>query len=189
MASEGDVSPAIQEDGFWRNCFDSLTHALDHFSSINYSDDRFHNRKWAILSVTHAAAVFCNFLLSTLDPRHPCGGRYPALSAIEQLQKHTEAHRLSATERHVIRDIFSVLPRMRNTLMHRAAPPVLDVSDAAVALLALLYLVRRRTGIAASQLIGQDPAIEIDVLDELRVREQNAGATNLYCAINATYNR
>jgi hypothetical protein len=174
MATEESEKLRVRDEGFRRNCVDSLAHALAHFSSIDYDHDRFHDRKWAILSVAHASEVFCNLLLSALDSRHPCGGRYPSLApAIEQLREHTDFDRLSTGEKHVIREVFPLLPRQRNLLMHRPAPESLEISDAAVALLALLYLVRRRTGISATERSNQDPAIEADVLDELRVREQD----------------
>jgi hypothetical protein len=40
MAPEGDVSRANQEDGFWRNCFDSLAHALDHGDADHHDEQR-----------------------------------------------------------------------------------------------------------------------------------------------------
>ena len=159
--------------GFRRNCLDSLAHALAHYGELSFKGDGFHDRKWAVLSVAHAAEVFCNLLLIMLDPRHPCGGRYPSLSAaVEHLQEHTEAGRLYPGERRVVRDVFASLPQLRNKLMHRPAPERLDISDATVALLAMLYLSRRRFKVSASDLFNQDPPIETDVLVELRVREQ-----------------
>jgi hypothetical protein len=151
-----------------------LAHALAHYREFGYEGDRFHDRKWAILSVAHAAEVFCNLLLAALDSRHPCGGRYPALSAaIQQLQEHTKFDLLSPGEKRVIRDVFPLLPRLRNLLMHRPAPERLEIGDATVALLALLYLSRRRLKVSASDLVNQNPPIEADVLAELRVREQD----------------
>jgi hypothetical protein len=58
-------------EGLWRNCSDSFVHALVHFAALRSEDDSFHNRKWAVLSVHHAAEVFGNFLLSSLDRRIP----------------------------------------------------------------------------------------------------------------------
>lgn len=174
MADDEQDKLRVRDEGFRRNCIDSLAHALAHYSEFNFDGDRFHDSKWAILSVAHAAEVFCNLLLASLDPRHPCGGRYPALSAaIEQLQEHTESDRLSPGERRVIRDVFPLLPRLRNQLMHRPAPERLEIGDATIALLALLYLARRRLRVSASDLLNQDPPIEADVFAELLVREQD----------------
>jgi hypothetical protein len=63
--------PEERADGLTRNCVDSIRHALDHFSA-NYSDEYgFHNQKWAILSVAHAAEAFCNLLLFTIRSQPP----------------------------------------------------------------------------------------------------------------------
>ena len=74
--------------GFRKNCLDSLAHALAHYGELSFEGGRFHDRKWAVLSVAHAAEIYCNLLLTVLDPRHPCGGRYPSLSAaVQHLQE------------------------------------------------------------------------------------------------------
>lgn len=65
--SASDSTPNPKLDGLWRNCRDSFIHALSHFSALSSEGDQFHNKKWAVLSVHHAAEVFGNFLLSTLD--------------------------------------------------------------------------------------------------------------------------
>jgi hypothetical protein len=44
-----------QHEGLWRNCANSVTHALEHVSDPSQEDDSFQHRKWAILSVAHAA--------------------------------------------------------------------------------------------------------------------------------------
>ena len=41
-----------------------------------YEDDEFHHRKWALLSVAHAAETYGNLLLCVFDPSHPQDGRY-----------------------------------------------------------------------------------------------------------------
>ena len=174
MANNEQDELARRHAGFRRNCIDSLTHALAHYAEFNFEGDRFHDSKWAILSVAHAAEVFCNLLLTQLDPRHPCGGRYPALSAaIEQLQEHTEADRLSPGERRVFREVFPLLVPLRNRLMHRPAPERLEIGDATVALLALLYLARRRLRISTREIFDQHLPIEVDVFEQLRVRGQD----------------
>ena len=159
--------------GFRKNCLDSLAHALAHYGELSFEGGRFHDRKWAVLSVAHAAEIYCNLLLTVLDPRHPCGGRYPSLSAaVQHLQEHTESGRLSLGEMHVVRDVLPSLTKLRNKLMHRPAPERLEMGDATVALLALLYLSKRRFKVSASDLLNQDPPIETDVIGELRAREQ-----------------
>ena len=172
MAKDAPETLRAWDAGFRRNYLDSLAHALTHYSKLSYKDDSFHDRKWALLSVAHAAEMFCNLLLATLDHHHPSDGRYPTLfAAIKQLREHTMFDRLSPGERYVIRDVFPLLPKLRNSLMHKPAPERLEIDDVTVALLALLYLSRRRMKVSASDLVNQDPPIEADVLAELRVRE------------------
>src|SRR5438309_1506654 len=113
----GDDEQLKAEHGFWNNCFDSLRHALAHFSSINYDEGTFHNRKWAILSVAHAAEVFCNLILAKFDSTHLHGHRYPPLSkAIVQLREHPAFGTLRRSEQHIIRDILPQLSELRNVL-------------------------------------------------------------------------
>jgi hypothetical protein len=73
-----------KQEGLWQNCEDSVTHALEHF--LEGADD-FHNRKWALLSVAHAAEAYCNLLLCTFDPLHPPHPRahYPSLDRAREL--------------------------------------------------------------------------------------------------------
>ena len=73
-----------KQKGLWRNCKDSIRHALKHFSAgaseAGASEDElFHHHKWALLSVTHAAEVYGNLLLCVFDPAHPPRGRYASL--------------------------------------------------------------------------------------------------------------
>ena len=75
MAEDAPETLRARDEGFRRNYLDSF--ALAHYSELNYEGGNFHDRKWALLSVAHAAEVFCNLLLAALDPRHPCGGSVP----------------------------------------------------------------------------------------------------------------
>jgi hypothetical protein len=164
----------VQQEGLWRNCADSLTHALEHFSSVNQESEPFHNRKWVILSVAHAAEVYCNLLLCVFDPNHPNNPKchYPSLSkAREMLTGHA---RLSKSERLVIEKVLTPLSDQRNTLMHMPAPDMLSVSDTAVALLSLLHIIRRRTGLDSTHFLDQYPPIEQDIVDEIDWRKLEA---------------
>jgi hypothetical protein len=91
-----------QQEGLWRNCADSLTHALEHFSAANEENEPFHDRKWAILSVAHAAEVYCNLLLSIFDTEHPKGD-YPSLNTARRMLKSHQ--RLMESERLVIEEV------------------------------------------------------------------------------------
>jgi hypothetical protein len=166
MASDADV------DGLWRNCRDSLAHGLLHFSDLNSADYGFHNRKWIIVSVHHAAEVFCNYLLRRADTSYPPKGRYPSLGdLVKLLQTHALWDTLSGTEREAVTELFPPLTRLRNLLMHGPAPEKLDISEATVAVLALLILVKRRTGMPTDEFLSQSPPIEYDVVDELRAQQ------------------
>ena len=44
-----------KQEGLWRNCEDSIRHALEHFRAGASEDEPFHHHKWALLSVAHAA--------------------------------------------------------------------------------------------------------------------------------------
>ena len=52
-----------KQEGLWRNCEDSIRHALEHFSAGASEDEPFHHHKWVLLSVAHAAEVYGNLLL------------------------------------------------------------------------------------------------------------------------------
>ena len=58
--------------------------------------------------------------------------------------------------------------------MHRLAPEnpeELGIADAAIALLSLLHIVRRRTGLPTRKFFDQDPPVEQDVLDHIGSRD------------------
>ena len=166
------MAPDADVDGLWRNCRDSLAHGLLHFAELNSADYGFHNRKWIILSVHHAAEVFCNYLLRRADASYPPKGRYPSLpDLVKLLRSHALWATLSDTEREAVTELFPPLTGLRNRLMHGPAPETIDVSEAAVAVLALLILVKRRTGKPTDEFLSQSPPIEQDVVDELRVHQ------------------
>jgi hypothetical protein len=140
-----------RKKGLWRNWADSIIHSLEHFSAAIEENEPFHHRKWAILSVAHAAEVYCNLLLCVFDPKHPNHprGHYPSPNeARKQLKGHP---RLTESEKYVIEDVLSPLAKQRNTLMHMPAPEMLTATDAAIALLSLLHIIRRRTGLDSTE--------------------------------------
>lgn len=148
-----------EAEGLWRNCRDSIAHGLLHFSDL-------------VLSVHHAAEVFCNFLLRRADQSYPPKGRYLSLrDLIKLLQTHALWDTLTGTEREAVTAFFPPLTQLRNSLMHGPAPEALDVSDAAVAVMALLILVKRQTGAPTDEFLSQSPSIEYSVVDELRMHQ------------------
>jgi hypothetical protein len=160
-----------KQEGLWRNCEDSIRHALQHFSAGAYEDDDFHHRKWALLSVAHAAETYGNLLLCVFDPSHPQDGRYLSLAGLRRaLTKH---ERLSQIECEVFDVVLTDLARQRNTLMHEPAPERPIVTDAAIALLALLHIIRRRIGLSTRSFFDQRPPVEQDVLEHIPARDHS----------------
>jgi hypothetical protein len=160
-----------KQEGLWRNCEDSIRHALEHFSAGASENDRFHHHKWALLSVAHAAEVYGNLRLCAFNPRHPENprGRYPSLDGVRAAL--AEHPRLSVSERRVFRDVFAALADQRNTLMHMPAPEEPIVVDAAIALLSLLHIVRRRTGLPTTEFVDQHSPVEQDILEHIGWRD------------------
>ena len=167
-----DMADREKQEGLWRNCADSVRHALEHFSAGASEDEPFHHHKWALLSVAHAAEVYGNLLLCVFDPSHPANasGHYPSLRSVRKaLRSHP---RLSASERRVFGDGLRTLADQRNTLMHMPTPEKLAIADAAIALLSLLHIVRRRTGLPTEEFFDQHPPVEQDVLEHVGWRDQ-----------------
>ncbi len=167
-------SPIERKEGLWLNCADSIIHSLEHFSDATQENEPFHHRKWAILSVAHAAEVYCNLLLCAFDPNHPNDpkGHYPSLNKARKLLK---GHpRLTESEKYVIEEVLTPLTDQRNTLMHMPAPEMLSATDTAVALLSLLHIIRRRTGLDTTKFFEQSPPIEQDIFEEIGWRKHDA---------------
>jgi len=171
VKSPGELS--VQRiEGLWRNCADSITHSLEHFGAANEENEPFHNRKWAILSVAHAAEVYCNLLLCVFDPNHPPNGHFPSL---DRARKLLNGHpRLVGSEQYVIQEVLSPLAEQRNTLMHMPAPEMLSATDTAIALLSLLHIIRLRTGLDTTEFFHTSPPIERDILEEIGWRGHEA---------------
>jgi hypothetical protein len=163
-----------QKEGLWRNCQDSVIHALEHFSAASQVADRLHDRKWAILSVAHAAEIYCNLLLCEFDPNHPNrqDRHYPPLDGARTLLR--DHARLTDSERYVIEEVLSPLATQRNTLMHMPAPEMLGATETAIALLSLLHIIRRRLGLETSEFFDQSPPIERDIFEEIDWRKHDS---------------
>jgi hypothetical protein len=159
------LTPLEQQEGLWRNCEDSIRHALWHFSEGAYEDDDFHHRKWALISVAHAAETYGNLLLCTFAPSHPQNGRYPPLNGLRDALK--ARAELDASEQEVFDVVLKDLAYQRNELMHEPAPEKPIVTDAAIALLSLLHIIRRRTGLPTKEFFNQSPPVEQTVLEHI----------------------
>jgi hypothetical protein len=131
-----------------------------------------------VLSVAHAAEVYCNLLLSEFDPTHPAKENYyPALekatAKLLALDKAKDRKCLTDSERFVIGEILPKLVRLRGTLMHEPAPEEIPATDTAMALLSLLNIIRRRFESDATETFGQDE-IQRDIFDEIDWRNYDA---------------
>jgi hypothetical protein len=160
-----------KQEGLWRNCEDSIRHALQHFSAGAYEDDDFHHRKWALLSVAHAAETYGNLLLCVFDPSHPQDGHYLSLTALRGALK--EHGSLNPIEREVFDAVLKGLAHQRNALMHEHAPERPVVTDAAIGLLSLLHIIRRRTGLSSREFFDQSPPVEQDVLEHIPAHDHD----------------
>lgn len=166
-----------QLEGLWRNCRDSFQHALEHFWALQDENDKFHHRKWIVLSVHHAAEVFVNFIVASLDPGHPGKERfgrpyYPSLrELLRELPKHRAWADLSPGERLLFGQFLQPLCDQRDSLMHRSAPDELEVSTSAMALLGLLHVVRKRTGDELRNAVWQTSNERQDVVEALNWRD------------------
>ena len=160
-----------KQEGLWRNCEDSIRHALEHFSAGALEDDPFHHHKWALISVAHAAEVYGNLLLCVFDPKHPenVRGWYPPLDGVRRILK--DHPRLSLGERRVFQDVFAAMADQRNTLMPMPAPEKPIITHAAIGLLSLLHIVRRRTGLPTTEFFDQDPPVEQDIIEHIGWRD------------------
>jgi hypothetical protein len=166
-----------KREGLWRNCENSIRHALEHFSAGSSENDAFHHHKWALLSVAHAAEVYGNLLLCVFNPKHPDNkrGDYPSLDGVrEELKSHP---RLTEAERYVFDEVFAGVAGQRNTLLHMPAPEVPEVTSSAKALLALLHIVRRRTGLSTKEFFDQNPPVEQDVFDHIAAHDHQGWFT------------
>ena len=76
-----------KQKGLWRNCEDSIRHALEHFSAGASENELFHHHRWALLSVENAAEVYGNLLLCVFNPEHPNNGWYPSLKCVRKALK------------------------------------------------------------------------------------------------------
>ena len=161
-----------KQEGLWRNCEDSIRHALEHFSAGASEVESFHHHRWALLSVAQAAEFYGNLLLCRFNPKHPEKGRYPSLRCVRDALKSHPC--LSPGERRVFEEVLATLAERRDILMHRLAPEnpeELGIADAAIALLSLLHIVRQRTDIPTREFFDQDPPVEQDVLDHIGGRD------------------
>ena len=74
--------------------------------------------------------------------------------------------------------------------MHRLAPEnpeELGIADAAIALLSLLHIVRRRTDLPTREFFDQDPPVEQDVLDHIGWRDYERWFRVAEALVNSEY--
>lgn len=166
MSHETPHVEAIRE-ALGANAHDAIAHALDHFTErARKHSDHAHHDKWIILSVHQAAECICNALLFGINRDRASAKRFPPLSVtIQELQEPTNATRLSGSERKLLA-LLAELPEIRNQLMHRIVPEQIDVSAAAMCMVALIRLTARRK--ARGQATRSFDPIEADVVEAIR---------------------
>ena len=166
------MTEQVKQEGLWRNCEDSIRHALEHFSAGASEVESFHHHRGALLSVAQAAEFYGNLLLCRFNPKHPEQGRYLSLRSVHKALKDHPC--LSPTERCVFEEVLATLADRRDPLMHRLAPEnpeELGIAEAAIALLSLLHIVRGREGLATKEFFDQDPPVEQDIRDHMGLRD------------------
>ena len=93
--------------------------------------------------------------------------KYPDLEGAIARLRGRFGSRLSRSEQQALKKAFPGLEDQRNELMHRHPPETLDMEQTALVLLTLMYLVRRRTGVAVGDLFDSP---ETMIFDEFGLR-------------------
>jgi hypothetical protein len=86
---------------------------------------------------------------------------------VKLLRNHARWGDLSRGERRLFEEFLVPICEIRDQLMHRVAPEQIDVSACAIALLGLLHVVRRRTGVHTRDFYDQSPPVEADLVDAI----------------------
>jgi len=113
-------------------------------------------------------------LLIEVAPGHPVlprtdTSKFPGLrKVLEIFKKSNLTQRLSPSERRVL-ELFGHLAEPRDQIMHRTLPDDLEASVAAMSLLGLLRIARRRIGEKAlDDIVRQSPEVEADIFRTIR---------------------
>ena len=164
-----------QAEALWENSRDSIRHALEHFSNLSTDGeaDSTHNKKWIVMSVHHAAEALAYMLLKEFDENNIAFNKngnhnYPGMErAVKALLHKDNAYPLSQYERNIL-GFFRKLGAMRNKLMHGKIPDNMDVSIAAMAMVGISKIGKKRCNESADDLYTQYPSVQRDVVETIR---------------------
>lgn len=167
-------------ESLWDNARDSVRHALEHFSSLSTDGeaDSTHNKKWIVLSVHHAAETVAYMLLKEFDENNIAfikngNHYYPGMErALKALLHKNSAFPLTQYEKDIL-GFFRKLSAMRNKLMHGRIPDSMDVSIAAMAIVGISKISKKRCNETADDLYTQYPSIQRDVAESIRGQKLN----------------
>lgn len=164
------ILTAREAKELWKNARDSILHALEHFAALSArGSDQDHHTKWIVLSVHHAAELFCNMLLKQFDPENPLfkkkdGDWFPTLTqAIQQLLAPKNLSRLTDSEIRLL-GLLEKLKDSRDRIMYRLVPQNIDASLSAMSILGLSRVAHRRRGESVEDILQQDPPIQQDAI-------------------------
>ena len=164
-----DIDWTLIKKGLWENAQDAIRHGADHFRAYSDSNQSSnHDLKWGILSSHQAAECFSNILLIEITPNkaeliNKNKPWFRSLSKSADLLLDGRSNGvLTSTELSLI-TLYKNLPPIRNELMHRTLPSVLDTSDAAISLLGTLRVARTRMGPCLEKYKFDSPPIEAEI--------------------------
>ena len=140
--------------------------------------ETFHHGKWIVLSVHHAAQIFCIMLLKEFDPtnaifksKRESQDRWPSLvQAIRELLATKYRTRLTGAEIQLL-NLLRKLNKSRNRIMHGIAPEGLDLSLAAMSILGLSRVAHRRRGESVRDILQADSSIQSYVVDAISYKK------------------
>jgi hypothetical protein len=124
----------------------------------------------------HAAETFCGMLLKEFDPTNAIFKRgqqdwWPSLvPAIDELLAPKYRTRLTGAEIRLL-DLLRGLNDSRNRIMHGIAPEDLDLSLAAMSILGLSRVARRRIGESVEDILDASPPIQSNVVEAISYKK------------------
>jgi len=163
-----------QAKSLWENARDSIRHSLEHFSEECLSNtDRYHHKKWVILSVHHAAETFSYMLLKEFDENNSAFYKkgkhyYPGLSKTVKALLHPNIrYQLTQAEQKLLK-LFQKLDTPRNKIIHGEIPQNLDISIMAMTIIGISRIAKKRCDESADDIVQQYPSIQKDVVEAIR---------------------
>ena len=175
------VKELLQNDQskvLWENARDSIKHALEHFSELSIcgSKDELYNKKWIVLSVHHAAEIFCYMLLKEFDENNSAFYKkgnhyYPGLDKTIRVLLHINNNfGLASFEKYIL-ELFRRLSDSRDKIMHGEIPEQIDISISAMSIIGMSKISKKRCKETADDIYQQYPSIQRDVAEAIRANK------------------